>query len=368
MSLKFLLKSILIHLKMEFVKYFAVSSSNTPSVKPKDDISDVLPFEMVRHINLNSCFNLRPNKDIICLNREKFKKVINVLSSFSQFDFLNKFKPVMGSELLNMINNVTCHKIIIPENCMSMFIIYLIFEKYNSTFDEEFIKLFDFIHIERYFEQIKENLNIISLSEFIILLKSDNWNTHMQYKLPIYLLNKGEKLLYNPSNFNLSCLKKALVNDNFDLAYKLVSLNCNLYENEKSFKDSALFYAMYFRNKPTDFNGIFEISDKQWMIIKLILSRCKTFNYQIDPVCLRINSNPVYRVNCSIPAKPKSIFEKIEFEREGIKACNPLAYALFGYSPNKLEFILKSHPEFFEEIKKYNDIYTTLTQRYMRFV
>lgn len=352
---------------MKFIKYFAVSSSNSP-FKLKDDISDVLPFEMVKHINLNNCFNLRSNKDIICLNREKFKKTINVLSNFSQFDFLNKFKPVTGSELLKMINNIIHYKINIPENCMSIFIIYLIFEKYNYTFDEEFIKLFDFIHVERYFEQIKENLNIISLSEFIIIFKSDNWNTHMQYKLPIYLLNKGEKLLYNPSNFNLSCLKKTLINDNFDLAYKLVSLGCNVYENDQSFKDSALFYAMYFRNRPTDFKGIFEISDKQWMIIKLILLRCKTFNYQIDHVCLRIDNNPVYKMNCTTPVKPKSIFEKIEFERKGIKACNPLTYALFGYPPNKLEIILKSHPELFEEIKKYNDIYTILTQRYMMFV
>ena len=153
---------------MKFIKYFAVSSSNSP-FKLKDDISDVLPFEMVKHINLNNCFNLRSNKDIICLNREKFKKTINVLSNFSQFDFLNKFKPVTGSELLKMINNIIHYKINIPENCMSIFIIYLIFEKYNYTFDEEFIKLFDFIHVERYFEQIKENLNIISLSEFIIV-------------------------------------------------------------------------------------------------------------------------------------------------------------------------------------------------------
>ena len=352
---------------MEFVKYFTDNTTYCPYIN-NENINDMLLIEIIKHINLNKCFNLRPNKDIICLNHKKFDKVIDILSNFSQFKFLNNFKSAMGSELLKMMDDITHYKIQIPDCCMSMFIIYLIFEKYNSTFDEEFIKFFDFIHVERYFEQIKENLNIISLSEFIILFKSDSWNPHMEYKLPIYLLNKGEKLLYNPSNFNVSCLKKALVNDNFDLAYKLVSLGCNLYKDDKSFKDSALFYAMYFRNRPTDFKGISEISDKQWIVIKLILSRCKTFNYQTDPVCLRFENNPIYRENCSITVKPKSILEQIEFEREGTKAYNPLTYALSGYSPNKIEFILKSHPEFFEAIKEYNCIFMNIIQKYVRLV
>lgn len=352
---------------MEFIKYFAVSPSNS-LFKPKDDISDVLPLEMIKHINLNNCFNFRPNKDIIGLNYKKFEKVIDVLSNFYQYDILNKFKPVMGSELIKMINDIIHHKIQIPENCMSMFIIYLILEKYNYTFDEEFIKLFDFIHVERYFEQIKEHLNVISLSEFIILFKSDNWNSNINYNLSMYLLNKGEKHLYNPSNFNFSCLKKALVNDNFDLAYKLVSLGCNLYENEKSFKDSALFYAMYFRNRPINFEGICEISNKQWAVIKLILSRCEAFNYQINPVCLTIDDNPVYSMPCSNLINLNSVVSKIEFESAGIKAYNPFTYALSGYPLIKLEFILQSHPEFINALKKYNEIYTILIHRYMKFI
>lgn len=258
---------------MEFIKYFTDDTTYCPSINNNKHVNDMLLTEIIKHINLNSCFNLRPNKDIICLNRKKFEKVIDILSKFSQFKFLNKIKPAMGSELLKMMDDITHYKIQIPDCCMSMFIIYLIFEKYNSNFDEEFIKFFNFIHVERYFEEIKKKLNIISLSEFIILFKSDNWNPHMEYKLPIYLLNKGEELLYNPSNFNVSCLKKALVNNNFDLAYILISLGCNLYKNEKSFKDSVLFYAIHFRNEPIDFNKISEMSYKQCNVIKLILSR-----------------------------------------------------------------------------------------------
>jgi len=354
---------------MEFTKYFAINSSSSAVSKPKDDISDIISVDVVKHINFNKCFDIRPNNDIICLNIKKFNKVINVLCNFSQFEVLTKFKLASGTELINLINDIIYHKINIPKNIMSTFIIYLIFKKYDSSYYQEFIKLFDFIHIEKYFEQIRSQLNIISLSEFLILFKADNCGIKSEFNLSTYLLNKGEKLLYNPSCFNMSCLKKVLINDNFDLAYMLISLGCNLYENVKSFKDSALFYAMYFRTRETGFKGISEISDKQWNVIKLMLSKCKTLNYQIDPVYLRFENNPVYKVSCSAPVKNESsMCTIIEIESEGMKGCNPFTYALSGYPASKLDYILKSHPEFFEAIKKYDGLYTILTQEYMKFI
>ena len=352
---------------MEFVKYFAVNPSTAS--KSKDDISDAFPIELVNHIDYNKCFNLRPNKDIYSLNIKKLAKIFEMLSNFEQYDFIKKFKSAYGTDLIKLLNDVMHYKIIIPESSMSNFIIYLILEKYNYSFDSEFIKFFDFIHIERYFAQIRTQLNIISIAEYIILFKYDHWLTFNKFELPMYLLNKGEKLLYNPSCFSNSCLCKALVNNNFDLAYKLINLGCNLYENEKNFKDSALFYAMYFRNRPTNFNGIVEISDKQWAVIKLILSKCKTFNYQIDPVGLVYEDKPLYRVHCFTDRNDRHYnISPLEFEQDILSSGNPFTYALSGYSRDKLDFILRTHPEFFRNVKSESRVYEILTEDYVRML
>jgi len=346
---------------MFFIKRFTVSSSD--ETKQKDDISDVFSVSLINSIDFNKCFEVRPNHNIVCLNRKKFNKVINVLSNFSQYDFLNKFKNVMGSDFIKMLNDIINHKVIIPEQCMGVFIIYIMLDKYDCSMDLEFITFFNFIHIERYFEQIRSLLNIISLSEYCILFKSDIYFKN-NYLLPLYLLNKGERLLYNSHCFNGSCLKKALVNDNFDLAYMLINLGCNLYENEQSFKDSALFYAMFFRNRSSS-EGITEISEKQWKVIQLMITKCKTFKYQIDPVYLD-GRKTVYSVSV---LDKEFVGNVIDFEQSGIKACNPLMYALSGYSYDKLDFILKTHPEFISDIRQHSELYKILidiTAKYLK--
>lgn len=327
---------------MDFVKYFAMSS-----VKQNDDISDIFPISFINSINLNKCFDVRPNNDIVCLNRKKFNKVIDVLSNFSQYDFLNKFKTVMGSDFIKMLNDVINHKIIIPEQCMGMFIIYIILNKYNCSLDLELINLFDFIHVDRYFEQIRKLLNIISLSEYIIKFRSDNYFNN-KYILPLYLLNRGEKLLYNPHCFNESCLKKVLVNDNFELAFKLISLGCNLYENEQSFNNSPLFYAMFLRNRNNE--GFSQIPNKQWLVIKLMLIKCKRYNFQINPINLTDKISPVCLLD-------RELFHNvIEFEQFGVKSCHPLIYTLLSYPFDKFEFIFKMHSEFITDIWQYDKL------------
>lgn len=343
---------------MNFVKYCFEHKYTFPYSK---DMPDRLSF--------NKCFDLRHNGDIIRLNMKKMDQIINVFQCRSDCNIFYICNSVYGSDLVNFIDNIVQGKIFISNDDMPIFIIYLILKKYNVCFDSSFIKLFNFIHIERYFEQIRSYLNIISLAEYIILFKYPNSIVESEPILPMYLLNRGEKLLYNPSRFDLSCLKKALVKNNFNLASKLICLGCNLYENEESFKNSALFYAMYFRNRPASFKGICEISDKQWNVIKLILLKCKKLNYPIDPMCLRMYYNPIYKISCHIPdSNSSSAFGKLDFESYGIKSICPFAYALSGYSPSKLDFIIKSHPEFFEAVKQYEKIYTILTQEYMKFM
>lgn len=354
-------------MKMDFVKYFAVSSSSSAS-KPKDDISDVFPIELVKCIDYNKCFDLRSNKDIICLNRMKFDKVFEVLSNFTQYSFINRFKKASRIEFINLLNDIMHHRLIIPESCMSNFIIYLVFRKYYYSLDTEYIKFFNYIHVEKYFDQIKAQLNVISMAEYLILFGVDISSTHNKFDLAMYLLNKGEKMVYNPSCFMESCLHMALVNNDFNLAVKLINLGCNLYESEKSFKDSALFYAMYFRNRSTDDNKIIEISDKQWEVIKLILSKCKTLNYQINPVCLVNGDKPIYRVHCSSVNNHYIDFAGIEYERYISRSGNPFTYALSGYSRDKLEFILQTHPEFLRNVQTNGRVYTILTEDYMKML
>ena len=350
---------------MDFVKYFAVSSSSAS--KPKDDISDVFPIELVKCIDYNKCFDFRNNKDIICLNRMKFDKVFEILSNFAQYSFINKFKTATGSEFIGLLNDIMRHRLIIPESCMSNFIIYLVFRKYNYSLDSEYIKFFNYIHVEKYFEQIKAQLNVISMAEYLILY-GVNINFTNKFDLAMYLLNKGERMVYNPSCFKESCLHKVLVNNNFDLAIKLINLGCNLYESEKSFKDSALFYAMYFRNRSTVDNTIIEISDKQWEVIKLILSKCKTLNYQINPVCLVNGDKPIYRVHCSSVNNGFVNVGGFEHERFISSSGNPFTYALSGYSRDKLEFILQTHPEFLRNVQSNGRVYTILTEYYMKML
>lgn len=343
---------------MDFVKYF---SDEHPVVsKSRDDVSDVFRVNIARYINYGNCFEFRPNKDIICLNRKKIDKVFDILSKFGEFDFLNKFKTAYGINLINLINDIIKQKIVIPEYCMCDFIIYLILTKHNYSFDEEFIKLFEFIHIERYFDVIQYKLPVISLAEYTILFTSNRNMTYNKYFLPLYLLNKGDRLLYNPSKFNQSCLYKALVSNNFELAYMLITRHCNLYENEESFKDSALFYAMFFRNRTGNMNGINEISEQQWSIITMILNRCKKFNYHIDPEQLIISINAVYNGE-------HSDIDVIEFEKFLSNTGNPISYALSGYPHDKLEYIIRAHPELLEQLKEYEDLYKILIERYFSF-
>jgi len=264
---------------MNFDQLFMVNHSSV-SEKPEDDFINVIfPNNLDQNIDFSKCFNRRSNGDIISVNLKKLNNIIDFLSNFPQYAFLlNKFKSIMviGSNLIQKIDDIINQKIIIPKQCMSNFIIYLILDKYQYSFgmDSAFIRLFDFIHIENYIEQIKKNLKIISLAE-VVIYKHPQTHCDLKYELATYLLNKGETPLYNPANFNESALYEALIHNNFNLAYRLIELGCNLYKNEKSFTESPLFYAMYFRNRSYDQDELTEIPDDQWKVIKLMLEKCK---------------------------------------------------------------------------------------------
>jgi len=342
---------------MNFDQLFMVNHSSV-SEKPEDDFINVIfPNNLDQNIDFSKCFNRRSNGDIISVNLKKLNNIIDFLSNFPQYAFLlNKFKSIMviGSNLIQKIDDIINQKIIIPKQCMSNFIIYLILDKYQYSFgmDSAFIRLFDFIHIENYIEQIKKNLKIISLAE-VVIYKHPQTHCDLKYELATYLLNKGETPLYNPANFNESALYEVLIHNNFNLAYRLIELGCNLYKNEKSFTESPLFYAMYFRNRSYDQDELTEIPDDQWKVIKLMLEKCKDdVKFQVNPERLeRLNKqkliSSIYKIHyVPLSSDSNRHYNIITFERMIAESSNPLIYALTGYPKDKVAFILKNCERF----------------------
>lgn len=341
---------------MNFDQLFMVNHSSV-SKKPEDDFINVIfPDNLDQNIDFSKCFIRRSNGDIISVNLKKLNNIIDFLSNFPQYSFITKFNSttIIGSSLIQKINDVIDQKIIIPKQCMSNFIIYLILDKYqySSKMDSVFIRLFDFIHIENYIEQIKKNLKIISLAE-VIISRPPQIHCDLEYKLATYLLNKGETPLYNPANFNESALYEVLMHNNFNLAYKLIELGCNLYKNEKSFTESPLFYAMFFRNRSYEQDELTEIPDEQWKVIKLMLEKCKDdVKFQVKPERLeRLNKkkliSSIYKIHyVPLSGSLNRFANIITFEKMIAESSNPLIYALTGYPKDKVAFIFKNCERF----------------------
>ncbi len=272
-----------------------------------------------------------------------FKEVKLLDSTDIKFDFKEFLKvldkiSIKSSELNKLINDLSyngmcrvCDKIIngiikLSDETIEYLILILILGYYFHSTDT-FIKVFDFIHIENYFKRIYSHLSIMSLSEYLIKYRFND----TKVKLIKYLISKGDTVILKMKNFKNSPLYILLMKDHFNLAKLLVNNGAYLYEDYPYFVNTPLFYSMFFRHKET-----LEISDEQWELIKVILTKLPIIHFK--------KTNYV----------DDSDTDSILYEFTGSKIFNPLSYAMSGYSPEKVQFIIDSHPEFFEDIIDFN--------------
>ena len=273
-----------------------------------------------------------------------FKEVKLLDSTDIKFDFKEFLKvlekiSIKSSELNKLINDLSyngmcrvCDKIIngiikLSDETIEYLILILILGYYFHSTDT-FIKVFDFIHIENYFKRIYSHLSIMSLSEYLIKYRFND----TKVKLIKYLISKGDTVILKMKNFKNSPLYILLMKDNFNLAKLLVNNGAYLYEDYPYFVNTPLFYSMFFRHK----EETLEISDEQWELIKVILTKLPIIHFK--------KTNYV----------DDSDTDSILYEFTGSKIFNPLSYAMSGYSPEKVQFIIDSHPEFFEDIIDFN--------------
>ena len=295
---------------------------------------------------LNNCFIFDETHRLYSLETHRLNLALNKVSStFKNEDILDKIIKSLPSYFTEykhelergLIELILEKKYTIPEEQVPLFIITMILKFYNEMYSntELYIKLFDFIHIENYFDKIYKYLNVISLSETVYILKSYNsHNGKSNYPLVKYLLEKGDKPLYIPNKIQNSCLYITLINDQFNLAYLFVKNGCDLYRNIHCFTETPLFYAMYIRGNRWD-DVI--IPEDQWKVIKLMLSKYSTEMF---------DEEEYHKLKSKITDLPYCS----KIEKEQTVGFNPFSYASSGYEPDKLKYIMDLNPEWYEEI------------------